>query len=253
MSNKIIAYTALHYGRDYLAYAIQSIIDYVEEYHVLYSAIGSHGHRTAIPCPETRDELYAIASVVAGHKLRWHDGEWAHEGLQRDSIYQYAPDAAMIISLDADEIWQHSLIKSVMDYAFTVTSSIPPFRYMRVPFIHYWRSFHRAVMHDPAYPVRVIFPQINEKYGTETYGRGVINHMGYAQRPEIVEYKILTHGHKNEWRHDVDWFKDKYLANAQIDTHPVGSEYWNPEDIDYRDYMPRFMAYHPYAKMDVIE
>ena len=81
----------------------------------------------------------------------------------------------------------------------------------------------------------------------------VINHMGYAQRPEIVQYKQLTHGHRNEWRHDVDWFTDKFMANAQTDTHPVGSEYWNPERVDPLDYMPRWMQDHSYYHMQVIE
>jgi hypothetical protein len=78
---KVISYTALHYGRDYLAAAIRSVIDHVDEHWILYSPIGSHGHRTDVPCPDTRDELYAKAELAAGSKLRWHDGEWAHEGL----------------------------------------------------------------------------------------------------------------------------------------------------------------------------
>lgn len=259
---KVIAYTALHYGRDYLAYAIQSVIDYIDEYHVIYSAVGSHGHRTQIPCPETRDELYAIASTVAGSKLRWHDGEWAHEGLQRESIHQYAPDADVIVVLDSDEIWPEHLIWAATKGELGRHMGV---RRLRMPMIHYWRSFHRAVLHDPAFPERVIYPKITN--GVETYnswtvgedrnlrdGRTIsINHMGYAQRPEIVEYKILTHGHRNEWRHDVDWFKDKYLANAQMDCHPVGSEYWNPESVNPLDYMPAFMQSHPYYKLQVIE
>lgn len=244
---KVIGYTALHYGREYLAYAIQSIIDHIDEYHVIYSATGSHGHKTHIPCPETRDELYAIASTVAGRKLRWHDGEWAHEGLQRDSIHQYAPDADVILVLDSDEIWPAELVSSALTYPLLN----PQFKHWRVPIQHYWRSFYRCILHDPAYPVRAIYPRGN---GTsEVPSNQRINHMGYAQRPEIVEYKILTHGHKNEWRHDVDWFKDRYMANAQVDCHPVGSEWWNPETVNYLDYMPDFMKWHKYANMQVIE
>src|SRR5574342_1106375 len=124
----------------------------------------------------------------------------------------------MIFVLDSDEIWQPQLVKSVMDYAFTVTNSIPPFRHMRVPIIHYWRSFYRCVLHDPAFPVRVIFPRIDDKYGTETYGRGVINHMGYALPPEYIAYKWSgIHGHQGELRRDCDWLKDVYLANRQTD------------------------------------
>lgn len=254
---KVIAYTALHYGKDYLAYAIQSIIEHVSEYHVLYTAIGSHGHRTQIPCPETRDELYAIASTVAGSKLRWHDGEWAHEGLQRDSIHQYAPDADVIVVLDADEIWHEDAVPGFLRHFGYVNSFGSTYLHYRQPIIHYWRSFYRCILHDPAFPVRFIIPNATHREATTTAIGDTgpcwqINHMGYAQRPEIVEYKILTHGHRNEWRHDVDWFRDKFMANAQTDTHPVGSLYWNPEPVNPWDYMPAFMKSHPYAKLEVI-
>jgi hypothetical protein len=253
---KVIGFVALHYGVDYLAYAIESIIDHISELHIAYTSIGSHGHRTSTPCPETRDELYAIASTVAGRKLRWHDGEWAHEGLQRDSIYQYAPDADVIIVLDSDEIWGAGLAEEAID----ITTS-GNFKRWRLPFIHYWRSFSRCVLHDPAYPVRVLCPKKpgypHEMADECTYNPGqdhlVINHMGYAQRPEIVEYKILTHGHRNEWRRDVDWFKDKFMANAQTDVHPVGSKYWDAEVVNPLDYLPDWMASHPYFGMEVIE
>lgn len=242
----IIAYTALHYGRGYLAYAIRSVINHIQELHVLYSPVGSHGHQTNIPCPETREELYTIAAYAAGDKLRWHDGQWAHEGLQRDSIYQYAPDADVILVLDADEIWNdvslNLLLASTRHWGK---------RYIRLPMVHFWRSFYRAIIHDPAYPIRVIYP--HETDGERTWDTHPIAHMGYAQRPEIVEYKQLTHGHKNEWRTDIDWFQERFMANAQEDCHPVGSEYWNPEYVEPLDYMPSWMALHPYYMKEVIE
>lgn len=242
---KTIAYTALHYGKDYLGFAIRSIIDYVDEYWVLYSAIGSHGCRTNVPCPDTREELYWIAQQVAGNKLHWVDGQWAHEGLQRDSIVEHCPDADVILVLDSDEIWPEELV-----YSATADKRLLRRTY-RVPIIHYWRSFYQAVLHDPAFPVRVIYP--NGFPGEDTLPSShVINHMGYAQRPAIVEYKQWTHGHRNEWRTDCDWFRDRFLANVQTDCHPVGSEYWNPEPVNPWDYMPEFMKSHPYAQMEVI-
>lgn len=246
---KVVGFTALHYGRDYLSYAIRSIIDHIDEYHIAYTAIGSHGHRSDVKCPETRDELYAIASVAAGSKLRWHDGEWPYEGAQRDSIHEYAPDADVIIVLDADEIWPEDLIKTVV----ALPSEGAPVRRLRVQMVHFWRSFYRAVLHDPAFPIRIIYPKVDNNHEFTLSYPGKIAHMGYAQRPEIVQYKQLTHGHRNEWRKDVDWFADKFMANAQTDTHPVGSEYWNPERVDPADYMPRFMMEHPFYFKDLIE
>jgi hypothetical protein len=244
---KVVGFTALHYGREYLAYAIRSIIDHIDEYHVAYTAIGSHGHRTQVRCPETRDELYAIAKAAAGDKLRWHDGEWPHEGAQRDSIHQYAPDADVIVVLDADEVWPEGLLSKAVLYAFHSDT-----QRWRVPMVHYWRSMYRSVLHDPAYPIRIIKPSVESGEKTLPTEQS-INHFGYAQSPEIVEYKILTHGHKGEWRKDVDWFKDRYLANAQIDCHPVGSIHWNPERVDPYDYLPRWMESHPYFYKGLIE
>lgn len=252
---KVIAYVALHYGKDYLGWSIRSAIDHIDELHVIYTPVGSHGHRTTTPCPETRDELFAIAAQAAGSKLRWHEGTWPYEGAQRDSIHQYAPDADVIIVLDADEIWEPGLIHLVTHKAIVGEN----YRRLRIPMVHFWRSFHKAIIHDPAYPVRVIYPNhpdAETTYTTMQVEPAItlsIAHMGYAQRPEIVRYKLETHGHKNEFRRDVNWFEDVFMANRQFDTHPVGSEYWNPETVNPLDYLPAWMAEHPYYGMDVIE
>jgi hypothetical protein len=251
---KVISYTALHYGKEYLYWAIRSVIDHVDEHHVLYSAVGSHGHRTDRVCPDTRDELYAEAARAAGDKLRWHDGEWPYEGAQRDNIYQYAPDADVILVVDADEVWHPDLVPYALEAYL-----LAPVRNVRVPMIHYWRSFYRAVIHDPAYPVRIIFSATQDGEATLSAvtsfvdsRRAVINHFGYAQRPAIVEYKLLTHGHRNEFRRDCNWFVDKFMANSQEDCHPVGSEYWWPEQVNPLDYLPEWMNAHPYFSMEVI-
>lgn len=250
---KIIAYTALLYGTDYLGWAIRSVIDSVDEYHVIYDMTGhgSHGHVTDRICPDTREQLFAIAQTAAGDKLRWHDGAFAHEGYQRDAIHQYAPDADVILVLDADEIWNIPYLPRMLS-SFISNPDYQMKRSIRVPIIHYWRSFYRAVLRDPAYPTRIIIPSLPE--GEQTLNLvevKPINHMGYAQRSELVEFKQHTHGHKGEWRQD-DWFNTVFMANAQTNCHPVGSEYWNPEQVDPMDYMPAFMKDHPYFNMEVI-
>lgn len=249
----IVAYTALLYGEDYLASAIRSIIDHVDTYYVFYTPVGSHGHRTDVPCPETEDELYAIAAEAAGNKLRWHRGIWPYEGAQRDFIHEVAPDADMIIVLDADEIWPDGLAKHIIEIVERRSKQVQSFddaRAIRVPMKHFWRSFYRAVLRDPAFPVRVIRPKYSG--GEVTYTGASIAHMGYAQRSEIVQYKLLTHGHRGEFRRDCDWFNDVFMANRQTNCHPVGSEYWNPEPVNPLDYMPSWMAEHPYFGLEVI-
>lgn len=244
---KTIAYTALHYGADYLGYAIRSVIDHIDEYHVLYTPVGSHGARTDRPCPDSAETLYNIASTAAGAKLHWHAGMWDYEGQQRDAIHAIVPDADVVLVLDADEIWPYDLVMGC------IANADLNVRTWRTPIIHFWRSFYRAVLHDPAWPVRAIYPKhtngINGTYSSMHLHP--ICHMGYAQRSELVEYKQHTHGHKGEWRKD-DWFNTVFMANAQTNCHPVGSEYWNPEPVNPLDYMPEFMKDHPYFNMEVI-
>ncbi len=243
---KTVSYTALLYGLDYLEYAIRSVIDAVDEHHIIYSPVGAHGHRTPVPCPESRDELYAAAERGAGSKLRWHDaGEFAYEGQQRDSILQYAPDADVILVVDADEILEDGMAQEAIDFALTANV-----RRIRLPFLHLWRSFHRGFAHDPAYPDRVICPKVADGETTMPTNKRVW-HAGYAQRPEIVAYKTLTHGHRGEFRRDVDWLNDVFLANRQYDCHIVGSDAWNCEDID-QSTLPTPLKDHPYRFMEVI-
>lgn len=250
---KVISYTALHYGSDYLYHAIRSVIDHVDEHYVLYSPVGSHGTRTALPCPDTRQQLYDLAVMAAGDKLRWVDGEWPDEGKQRETIHLVAPDADVILVVDADEIWPEELVKWATDRDYPCGQILAA--KFRIPIIHYWRSFYRAILHDPAFPVRILMPQWYGKLTEEPYTAAElppINHMGYAQRPAITHYKQYTHGHIGQWRFKDDWFNAIFMTNRQFDCHPVGSQYWNPETVNPWDYMPDFMRQHPYANLDVI-
>lgn len=250
----VCGYMALRYGLDYIAYAIRSVIDICDEFHVLYATQPSHGHYSVVPCPETREQLFEIAVQAAGDKLRWHDGNWTQEGEQRGAIYQYMPHADVILSVDSDEIYSPFLLAHIFQYYTTIEPYEWP-HYIRLPFIHYWRSFNRCVMHDPAYPARLIFPNAGNKneYAWRPEQAGVVNHMGYAIRPEIMHYKWLIHGHLPELRHDVNWYQDVYLANRQFDCHPVGSEWWNPEEVNPLLYMPYWMIEHPFFGKKVIE
>lgn len=241
---KIIAYTALAYGSPYLPWAIRSVIDHVNEYYVLYSADGSHGHKSTLLLPESesRDNLHRLAKLVAGDKLRWVDGSWTQEGQQRDSIHEIAPDADVILVLDYDEIW--SGVSDLINLAHGHAIS-------RVSMVHFWRSFHRAVLHDPAYPERILCPGAESK--VQTLHIAPIAHLGYAIPSELMAYKRGIHGHKAQFRTDIDWWAERWVVNAQQDCHPVGSEYWNPEHVNPLDYMPDFMRAHPYFNREVIE
>jgi hypothetical protein len=241
----VIGLTVLHYGKPYLDAAIRSVIDSVDLHYVIYTPVGSHGHRSNAACPDSRDELYAIARQAAGDKLRWHEGVFPHEGAQRDAILQLAPDADAVVVVDSDEIYPPNTIDRLIEQTKTWHR-----RAIRLPFVHFWRSFYRAVLHDPAYPVRLIYPHVRD--GEETAPTRPVAHMGYAIPVDLMRYKWEIHGHKNELRRDVNYFRDVYEANRQYDCHPVGSDYWTPEPVNPLDYMPDWMREHPYFNLEVI-
>lgn len=239
---KVVSVTALHYGLEYLEYAVRSVIDAVDECWFLYSPVGSHGHRTDIECPEHAYELYETARQAAGDKFYWYMSvDWQNEGAQRDFIYQLVPDADIYLTLDADEIWQQGTAAAAIKHIQRLGV-----REYKIPLIHFWRSFHRAIINDEAAPTRLYMPKGE---GVHIEG-GKLLHFGYAQTSEIVEYKQHTHGHKGEWRND--WYTTKWLPNAQEDVHPTNMNYWNAVEIDADKYLPEYMREHPFAGLEVI-
>lgn len=241
---KTVACTALLYGKEYLEYAIRSVIDAVDEYWVLATVTGSHGHSTNVQNPEHIYDLYEIARKAAGDKFHWYmssPGQWRNEGEQRDYIRQLAPDADIYLTLDADEIWPDGLaakaISEIQQYGV---------KEYRIPLYHLWRSFHRAVVNDEAAPGRLYMPTGN---GIHTSSDKLL-HFGYAQSSEIVDYKQTVHGHRAEWR--SDWFDTKWVPNAQVDVHPTNLDYWHPVEVDPDVLLPEYMREHPFYDLDVI-
>lgn len=241
-----VAYMPLLYGKDYLWWSIKSIIDAVDQFYILYTSQGSYGHKTDIPCPDDRATLHRLATFAAGKKLIWVDGVWNGEGDHRDTIYSLAPLSDVILAVDYDEIWPEGLAKKVIELV-----NISPERHFRLPMIHFYRSFHYAIMHDPAFPVRAIAPR-NPTSETTLSARPIC-HFGYAITPAMMRWKWLVHGHKNELRTDCDYFTDIYEANRQTDCHPVGNKAWNAERVNPLDFMPDYMANHAYFNKEVIE
>lgn len=242
---KIIGCLALFYGLDTVELAIKSVIDYCDRLVVLYALAPSHGQASDAPALEHAADLYEACKRAAGDKLHWYADTWEHEGKQRDTVYTLAPDADYIITIDADEIYAPGLVPDMLAFAM----ANPPVRQYRVPFIHAYRNWHSAILHDPAYPIRMVNPRIEGGENTVQTDKRVF-HVGYAQSQRIIKGKLDFHGHKNEFRRDCDWFQDIYLnENRTTDLHPVGSDAWNVEAINPRDYLPGYALEHPWAKI----
>ena len=242
---KVAAFTALHYGKDYLEYAIRSVAPDVDEWLFAYSPVGSHGHRSNITCPETEAQLKAAAlRGLNGLPYQWWSGNWPHEGAQRDSVYQHT-DADLIIVVDADEVWAAGAVEQAIAYGMEQET-----RNGRVPFIHFWRSFNH-VCKDGAWPVRILKPSapVGESYA----GIPPVLHFGYAIKPHMMIYKWCIHGHKGELR--PNWLDQKFIhwqpGNGISDLHPTNVDYWNTEPYA-KEQLPDVLDDHPYRDMRVI-
>jgi hypothetical protein len=247
---KIGAFTALHYGLDYLAYAIRSVAPFVDEWAVAYSFQGSHGHRVNVTCPEDEEDLRELATEILravnpSCRLIWHSSTWPHEGAQRDAARTLLRNCDLYLVVDADEVYSDGAAEEAIRRATAHEGGS-----FRLPFIHFWRSFDYACT-DDAWPVRVI------KQGQEPTGHYLdtppVLHFGYAREPNAISYKMLVHGHKGEWR--PYWFERTFLSwtpdGPHDDLHPTNKDFWRAEPFD-KSTMPDFMRAHPYYNQAVI-
>jgi len=233
----------LHYGLDYLPYAIKSVYDHVDRFHVVYSPHPSHGSRTNTPPPETRSELHA-AAMSAGPKVVWHDVDafW-EEGQHRDYARSLCK-GDLVLVVDADEVWDGAVLEDLLRFAYDgaqwetrVTCKTP------------WRSFS-WLCEDPMQPARVYKPG-GTGYAAYPMDRGWFWHFGYAVRTEIMAYKWLIHGHRVELM--PNWFEEKWEPWPPVDdVHPTCRDNtWDPVPFD-KERLPALMRGHPFWDMEPI-
>ena len=246
-NRRVAAVICLHMGKDYLPYAIRSVMDEVDEIFVMYSPVPNHGtFHSPIPCPESRSDLIEAAYSIVPEKTRWFDYDhWRSEGEQFQAAWPHTT-ADVIVKLDADEIWAPGLLADAIAHGIEQKA-----REIRVPLRHYWRSFYKAFTDDPAAPGRIYLREFNT--GETTFAtsdtRYRIQHFGYAMTLDITRYKMGIHGHKPEFP-NPNWFDEVFAPNRQTDCHPIGSDYWQvPSDV----VPPDFLMDHPFAKLTLIE
>lgn len=260
---KTHAYTIVHYGADYLAYALRSVYDNVDQLHVLYTPHPSHGTGTGVPCPETRQQIYDAAFCYDHQdKVHFYDIEHAfQEGVHRSLGIKTCKEAGaeLILVVDCDEIWHPDVLAKALALVERENSA----KRWRLNFIHFWRSFN-WVCRDEGWPDRIIDLRQGDGYGYLPKEVGEVYHFGYAVRFQIMQYKWLIHGHKDELRpgwlgsifDDDDWppaddWPPERLAN--YDCHPANAEnFWTPEPFD-KERLPGFMREHPFWGMERID
>lgn len=245
---KIHSLTILHYGKDYLPYALRSVYDQVDQCHIFYTPTPSHGHQTNIPPVETKDELRAAAFAYnPGGKIRWYDVEnLRYEGQHRDLALQtiIGAGADIVLVVDYDEIWPAKVLADSLEQVINHGET----RNNLINMIHFWRSFGYAC-YDQGWPVRIIDTRFVS--GTNYLQTGKVFHFGYAVTDRVMAYKWLIHGHKNELR--PGWLDNIWPKWPPADDcHPTNDKgFWRPVPFD-KTVLPEFMKGHPFYNLEMI-
>lgn len=238
---KVVAYCPILYGKEYLRQAILSVLPVVDRIIFLYTSVGSYGHHSEHPCPETEEELADIA--LSFPKVQWIAGQYTHEGEHRQTIFNHLESDDLILAFDADEVYEtESLIKG-LEYAMQSGKR----NHGVNGFVNFFRNFS-SVCNDGFRPVRIINPNIPDSakerdVGYQAEVKMTIYHFGCCQSYELIKYKWEVHGHKSEIR--GKWLEQIYLDETIAkDVHPVALGLWNVEHYD-KTTLPKILKQHP--------
>lgn len=217
---RVIAEMILHYGKEYMEKALQSIDPFVDKIVILYSPTASQGHPTDLVCPDTREELKAIADKFP--KVEWVDCiEMGNEGQHRAAIFAYTDGYDVLMLCDSDEVYEPEDLPKVLEEVYN-----SPKRYHLVEgFIHFWKS-HKWFLDDHFRPMRFI--NLNRKpEDGDTVVKCRIYHFSYCQSIEIIKYKLKVSGHFDEFR--PEWlgiFETWTPENRLHKLHPTTYGVW---------------------------
>lgn len=248
---QVHSYSIVHYGLDYLPWALRSVYDQVDRLHVVYTPTPSHGHQADARPPDARlDILNAAIAHDPDDKVWVYEMSGVREeGDQRNKAVEICrlSGAEMILVVDCDEVWPADTLARAIEFVRAADSA----RDWLINFTHLWRSFGWACR-DNNWPVRIIDLRHNSGTGYIPQELGEIYHFGYAVRDELMRYKWQIHGHKDELR--PGWLVDKWAAwPPAMDCHPTNTDnWWMPEPFD-RERLPEFMRQHPFYGLERIE
>ena len=248
---KVLGAVILHYGKDYFEQALASIADHVDEIVVYYTSVPSHGTRTKLRCPDSRDQLKLIADKF---NCTWFDiSIIRQENEHRQQYINYAQNNGFdqILIVDSDEIHVSEAIPEMLESA-----SKEPFKRVGIrgsQWLTPYRSFNEYVT-DGFAPIRVI--NVNKMDGESFIEKGFIYHMGYCITDELMEYKISCHGHRADFENNNTWLRDKWHGFKSGETkylHPATDAYWiDAQPLD-KETLPELLKNHKYYNLDRIK
>lgn len=258
----IAGFTEFAYGLDYLEYALRSILSSgcIDRYFIAYSPEPTRGNNPFVN-PDKRDDVYAVAHDTCrefGIPLTWYEnpGNWGRYD-QRNSIFEKAPNAKLVVMTDADEIWQPGAPAHLIERALAGDT-----RFWRIPLRFFWRSFDWYCDYHPgkaSWPVRAIRPDLPGAKGkpytnVKDFDGVMLNEFGFARMPSDFAYKLPTHGHYRNGQVG-DWFETVWLPwqPGQRAQHPYRNGFFGEGAKPFdKSELPAFMRQHPYYDMRVI-
>ena len=251
MKRKVLGGMILHYGKEYLREVLASIADHVDEIVIFYTPTPSHGTSTRVQCPDTREELRAIADEF---NCTWSEiGRIGQENHHRHQYIDYAIKFGydQILVVDSDEVHVSELIPEMLDAAYEQEFKQVGIRGSQ--WLTPYRSFNDYVT-DGFAPIRVI--NVNKPEGTNYIEKGFIYHMGYCISDKLMEYKISCHGHRADFENNKRWLADKwhgFKAGVTQYMHPATEAYWIDSAPLDKTKLPQLLKDHPNYNLDRVK
>lgn len=259
---KRVAVMALHFGAEYLAWAIRGIQDAVDEIHIHYAPEPSYGYTKGLFNPDSEQDLRKQATRFLTKPLRWFtvtgtSQEGRHRALMDTSARE--ADADLYIVIDADEVWDPESARATLDAVYAANRAG---RWL-TRFHNFWRSFAWQV-DDQFMPIRIVdcrHPLVdpktgrgNDAYLDETLQPWPVFHFGYVQTLKTMRYKLSVHSHTDEMR--AGWLEDKFIPwqPGDTDCHPTARDLWTPRPTspEVAVKVRELLHDHPYLDLDLV-
>lgn len=253
-----MACLAVHFGKEYLAWAVRGMQDAVDEVHIFYAAEPSYGYRVAgAVCPDSEEELEREARRFLTKPLFWHRvSGTTNEGMHRDLMTAEARrrGAEAYVVADADEVWDGAALKVAFD---AVHDANRAGRWL-THFANFWQSFAWE-LHDSFKPIRIV--DLRQPLTVDAYldfpvmQPWPVFHFGYAQSMATMRYKFTCHSHSHELI--PGWLDKTYVPWQPGDRnlHPSAPTVWEqayPTDPRILAKVRELLHDHPYLDVPLI-
>ena len=242
---KVLAFTVLHYGKEYLRESILSVKDSVDAHLIAYTKNPSFGYSTTMVNPDSEDDLKAICSEF--DHIIWEDVTGvSQENKHRQTATDYARKHGydIVLVIDSDEVWIPERVQEAIDHAYNSKSG--HFCVRGSQWVTLWKTFNECVT-DGFAPVR-LFNVNNDISKQEYIDKGFIYHMGYCISDELMEYKISCHGHRADFDRNNKWHEEKWIGYKAGETkflHPATESYWQEANTFDKTQLPDLLKNHP--------